>query len=138
MSVVTWDLQKAIYQHLRADSALQAEIGTPARIYDDPPPDATFPYLTLGETRASDWKGVDGGLEHELKLYVFSRYAGRREVKRILGVVYDALHEATLSLPDHDLVNIRFVFGDVFRRQDGETYQGVARFRAVTQEKETL
>lgn len=128
-----WELQKAVYQTLSADAALQAEIGDPARIYDDPPPDAVFPYVTLGEARATDWKGVDGGLEHDLRLYVFSRYAGRREVKRIIGAVYDALHDAALTITGCDLVNIRFVFGDAFRRQDGETYQGVARFRAVTQ-----
>ncbi len=133
MTGAQWALQKAIYQHLRADAGVRAEIGDPVRIYDDPPPDAVFPYLTIGEARASDLKGVDGGLEHDLKLYVFSRYAGRREVKRILGAVYDSLHEAGLSLSGHDLVNISFVFADVFRRLDGEIYQGVARFRAVTQ-----
>lgn len=133
MSNIQWELQKAIYQHLSADAAVKAEIGEPARIFDDPPQGTAFPYMTLGEAKATDWKGVDGGLEHDLKLYVFSRYAGRREVKRILGVVYDALHDAGLALAGHSLINIRFVFGDVFRRQDGETYQGVARFRAVTQ-----
>lgn len=132
MTNAQWELQKAVYQTLAADAALQAEIGDPARIFDDPPPDALFPYLTLGEARASDWKGVEGGLEHDVKLYVFSRYAGRREVKRILGAVYDALHEAALTVTGHDLINIRFVFADAFRRSDGETYQGVARFRAVT------
>ncbi len=133
MTNAQWELQKAVYQTLAADAALQAEIGDPARIFDDPPPDALFPYLTLGEAHASDWKGVEGGLEHDVKLYVFSRYAGRREVKRILGAVYDALHEAALTVTGHDLINIRFVFADAFRRSDGETYQGVARFRAVTQ-----
>lgn len=133
MTNAQWELQKAVYQTLAADAALQAEIGDPARIFDDPPPDALFPYLTLGEARMSDWKGVEGGLEHDVKLHVFSRYAGRREVKRILGAVYDALHEAALTVTGHDLINIRFVFADAFRRSDGETYQGVARFRAVTQ-----
>ncbi len=133
MTNAQWELQKAVYQALAADAAIKAEVGEPARIFDDPPPDALFPYLTLGEARATDWKGVDGGLEHDLRLYVFSRYAGRREVKRILSAVYDALHEAALTLSGHDLVNIRFVFADAFRRTDGETYQGVARFRAVTQ-----
>jgi hypothetical protein len=132
MTNAQWELQKAVYQLLAADAGVKAEIGDPARIFDDPPPDAPFPYLTLGEARASDFKGVDGGLEHDLRLYVFSRHAGRREVKRIIGAVYDALHEAALSLSGHDLVNIRFVFADAFRRLDGETYQGVARFRAVT------
>lgn len=132
MTNAQWELQKAVYQTLSADAAIKAAVGDPARIFDDPPPDALFPYLTLGEARASDWKGVEGGLEHDLRLYVFSRYAGRREVKRILSAVYDALHEAALTLAGHDLVNIRFVFADAFRRTDGETYQGVARFRAVT------
>ncbi|PQA87241.1 DUF3168 domain-containing protein [Hyphococcus luteus] len=132
MTNAQWELQKAVYQALRADAALKSEIGDPARIFDDPPPAALFPYLTIGEARASDYKGVDGALEHDLKLYAFSRYAGRREVKRILCAVYDALHEAALTLSGHDLVNIRFVFADAFRRLDGEIYQGVARFRAVT------
>ncbi|MAW80217.1 MAG: hypothetical protein CMI63_08255 [Parvularcula sp.] len=132
MTNAQWELQKAVYQTLSADAAIKAAVGDPARIFDDPPPDALFPYLTLGEARASDWKGVEGGLEHDLRLYVFSRYAGRREVKRILSAVYDALHEAALTLSGHDLINIRFVFADAFRRTDGETYQGVARFRAVT------
>lgn len=135
MTDAQWELQKAVYEALKADAALQAQIGDPARIFDDPPVGAVFPYLTLGEARASDFKGVDGGLEHDLKLYVFSRYAGRREVKRILAAVYDALHEAALTLTGHDLVNIRFVFADAFRRLDGEIYQGVARFRAVTQKQ---
>lgn len=135
MTNALWELQRSIYLQLSTDAGLQAEIGSPARIYDDPPPGAVFPYLTLGEARASDWKGVDGGLEHDLKLYAFSRYAGRREVKRIIGAVYDALHESALTVAGHDLINMRFVFGDVFRRQDGETYQGVARFRAVTQKQ---
>jgi uncharacterized protein DUF3168 len=133
MTTVLWELQRAIYQRLAADPALQAEIGNPARIYDDAPPEAVFPYLIVGEARASDWNGVDGGMEHDVKLYAFSRYAGRREVKRIMGAVYDTLHEAALTLSGHQLINIRFVFGDVFRRQDSETYQGVVRFRAVTQ-----
>ena len=133
MTNAQWELQKAVYQTLRADAAIKADIGDPARIFDDPPSNALYPYLTLGEARASGWKGVEGGLEHDIKLYVFSRYAGRREVKRILSAVYDALHDVGLTLTGHDLINIRFVFADAFRRTDGETYQGVARFRAVTQ-----
>lgn len=133
MTNAQWELQRAVYQALGADAALKTEIGDPARIFDDPPQDAAFPYLTIGEARAKNWAGVEGGLEHDIRLHVFSRYAGRREVKRIMGAVYDALHDASLTLAGHALVNIRFVFADAFRRQDGETYQGALRFRAVTQ-----
>jgi hypothetical protein len=135
MTDALWELQRAVYQTLSADASIKAELGDPARIYDDPPGDAVFPYLTIGEARAKDWSGVEGAFEHDLRLHVFSRYAGRREVKRILGAVYDALHDASMTLAGHALVNIRFVFGDAFRRVDGETYQGVARFRAVTQKE---
>lgn len=133
MTDAQWELQRAVYARLIADAGLIAEIGDPPRLYDDPPAEAAFPYITIGESRAKEWPGVDGGLEHELRLHVFSRYAGRKEIKRILAALYDALHEAALTLTGHRLVNIRYVFGDAFRRQDGETYQGVARFRAVTE-----
>lgn len=132
MTDAQWALQKAVYAALVSDSAVQAELGAPARVYDEAPADAVFPYAVLGEGRASDWTGVDGGFEHDIRLHAFSNYAGRREIKRILGAVYDALHEAPLALDGHDLVNLRFVFADAFRRLDGRMVQGVARFRAVT------
>lgn len=133
MSDAVWALQKAVYQHLSADVGLKALIGDPARIYDDPPAGAATPYLTIGPTSIREFKGVDGGLQHDLRLHAFSRYAGRRDVKQIVSAVYDALHEAALTVEGHRLINLRFVFSDVIRRQDGDAYQGVIRFRAVTQ-----
>ncbi len=133
MTDASLSLQKAIYAWLMADAALKAEIGDPARIYDDPPAEAAFPYLTLGESRARALAGVEGAVEHEVRLYAYSKYAGRLEIKRIMGAVHDALHDAPLMPQDHQLVSIRFVFNDAFRRNDGETYQAVSRFRAVTQ-----
>lgn len=133
MSDAIWALQSAIYAALAADGALKTVIGDPPRIYDDAPRDAELPYIVIGETRTSDWNGVDRGLEHALQLRVFSRYAGRREIKEIMAAVYDALHEADLAIAGHRLVNIRFVFSDAMRRQDSDVYHGVMRFRAVTQ-----
>ena len=126
-------LQKAVYAALIADAGVKAEVGDPARIYDDPPADAIFPYLTLGESKARALGGVDGAFEHELRFYAYSKYAGRLEIKRIMGAIYDALHDAPLQPQDHHLISLRFIFNDAFRRTDGETYQAVSRFRAVTQ-----
>ena len=133
MSDSIWALQRAVYQHLSADAGLQSFLGNPARIYDHAPEGAAMPYLVIGAGRATDWKGVDRGVEHELQLLAFSRYGGRREIKDVMGAVYDALHDGELTLVGHRLVNIRFVFADTLRRTDGETYEGVMRFRAVTQ-----
>ncbi len=128
-----WGLQKAVYNQLIIDDALKALLGDPPRLYDGPPRKAVFPYAALGETRVKDWPGVDGGLEHDLRVHVFSRYEGRREVKEILNAVYDALHERDFSVEGRRLVHIRFVFADIFPRNDGGVFQGVSRFRAVTE-----
>ncbi|MEM8772639.1 MAG: DUF3168 domain-containing protein [Pseudomonadota bacterium] len=133
MSAAGWDVQRAVYAALRDDAAIRAVLGDPPRLYDDAPSSAPFPYLTIGEAQTRPLEGVDGAEEHTLRLYAFSRYAGRREVKAILAAVHDALHDAPLVLNDHHLVSLRYVFADAFRRQDRETYQGAIRFRAVTQ-----
>ncbi|MEM9494845.1 MAG: DUF3168 domain-containing protein [Pseudomonadota bacterium] len=133
MSDSIWALQRAIYQELSNDAGLGAYIGAPARIFDHPPDGAGLPYIVIGAGRASDWKGVDRGVEHDVRLHVYSRYAGRREIKEIMSAVYDALHEAAFAVDGHRLVNIRCIFSDALRRTDGETYEGVMRFRAMTQ-----
>ena len=130
---VSWDLQKAVYVALADDAAVQSQIGDPLRLYDAPPTNARYPFAVIGEARTRDYSGIDGGLEHEIRIAIYSRYAGRREVKEISAAVYDTLHEADLDLPDAALVNIRFVFADALRNADGETYYGALRFRAVTQ-----
>lgn len=133
MSDADWGMQKAIYARLAADDGLKSLIGDPARIYDDAPPDAPFPFLQIGEGRTRDYPGVDAAVEHDIRIYAFSRYAGRKEVKRMMSCVYDSLHEQAFAVTGRKLVSIRYVFGDVWRRQDGDTYQGVMRYRAVTE-----
>ena len=133
MSDAIWALQRAMYTALSAAPGVRALLGAPARIYDDPPAGAEMPYLVIGPTQISDWSGVARGLQHDLRLHVFSVYAGRREIKQIMGAVYDVLHDAEFPVDGHRLVNLRFVFADAVRRRDGGAYQGVMRYRAVTQ-----
>lgn len=132
MSAHLWPLQVALYTALSAHEALAAELGDPPRIYDEPPATAPFPYVAFGEMRASAYAGFEGAFEHDVRLSVFSRHGGRMEVKRLLDAVVEALHGAELPLIGARLVQIRFVFADVFRRREGPVYEGVARFRAVT------
>ncbi|MEM9169944.1 MAG: DUF3168 domain-containing protein [Pseudomonadota bacterium] len=129
---VAFSLQKAVYDALLADAAFAALIGDPPRLYDAPPRDVAYPYVILGEARVKDWPGVDGGLEHELRLQTYSRHEGRREVKAVLNAAYDVLHDAALTLDGAALVACRFVFSDIFPRAETGVYQGVARYRAVT------
>jgi len=47
-------LRSAIHAALVADGALLALLGG-AHVYDEPPRNAAFPYVTIGEARVIDW-----------------------------------------------------------------------------------
>ena len=99
-----------------------------------PPRAASFPYVTLGEARASDFStGTEPGEEHQLTLHAWSRQGGHREAHLISGALLQAIDDAPLTLTDHRLVNLRFTTADVRREADGRTYHALVRFRAMTE-----
>jgi hypothetical protein len=126
-------LRSAIYDALLADTALTTLLGGPS-IYDEPPRQAAFPYVTLGEARISDLSaGGARAEEHQLTLHAWSRHGGHKEAHLIAGALLSALDDAPLDLADHHLVNLRFALADVRRESDGRTYHAIVRFRAVTE-----
>ncbi len=134
MSKAGWPLQKAIFAALGADAALAALIGDPPRLYDDPPGGVALPYVAIGDGTECDWStGSDAGGEHQLTIHVWSRSGGRMETRSVLAAIYDVLHDAALTLEGNRLVNLRFMLSQVWREGDGETYHGIARYRAVTE-----
>jgi len=119
MSKAGWPLQQAIY----------------ARLYDDPPGASALPAVQIGDGAESDWSTqTDAGAEHDLTVHVWSRAGGRKEARGILAAICGVLHLAELTLDDNVLINLRFVTSQVIRDADGETYHGIARYRAVTEE----
>ena len=129
-----WELQVALKTALDGDSGVQALLGAPPRIYDRPPDDVIFPYLTFGRWESRPADGDDVALiEHIFHLHVWSRYGGRAEARQTVGALRVATHNAQLVLPSHTLVNLRVTFTDVLRLPDGRTTQGVVRLRALTQ-----
>lgn len=128
-----WALQTALFQHLAAQSELTALLGG-ARLYDDVPPGAAFPYVTLGDIETRDWSTqTRAGHEHRVTLNVWSRAKGRREVQAIVAALEDAIDGAAPALDDHVLVNLRTVFWHAMRAPDGRSYHGLVRLRAVTE-----
>lgn len=133
MASASFALQKALFSKLTADAAVTAVLGG-ARIYDDVPNRAEFPYLTFGQTTERDWStGSEPGHEHIFTLHVWSRARGRKETDDVMAAAVAALHDSALTLDGHRLVNLRHEFSDARREPDGETYHGVARYRAVTE-----
>ena len=127
-------LQGAIFARLRGDPALSALLGDPVRVYDEPPADPVYPYLTLARSEAKPWGGTEGeGVEHTLTLSVVSHFGGAEEAKAVSALIRASLHNAALSLEDHRLVNLRVTYADVFRSSEWRSTLGVLRLRAVTE-----
>lgn len=125
-------LQKAVYAALAGDAGLGALVGD--RIHDGPPRSLAFPYVTLGDGRATDWStGTEAGTEHRLQLHTWSRERGKAECWAVLDAIRAALDADLPALDGHALVNLRFEAADVGQDRDGITWHGVARFRAVTE-----
>jgi hypothetical protein len=132
MSTAAAALRAAVHAALSADGALGALLGG-ARVYDEPPKGAAFPYVTLGDARTTDYSAGEPGEEHQLTLHAWSRQGGHREAHLIAGALLQALDDAALTLTGHRLVNFRFAVADVRRESDGRTYHALVRFRAVTE-----
>jgi len=133
MASPAWELQKAVYGALVADTGLAALLGG-AWVYDEVPRGAAFPYVTFGPSAVRDWSaGTETASEHVFTLRVWSKHGGEREVHRILEAIRAALHDASLSLDGFRLVNLRHETSDTAREADGETHRGTARFRAVVE-----
>jgi hypothetical protein len=83
--------------------------------------DATLPAL-LGD-----------GIEHVFTLTCVSRFGGAEEAKAVMAAVRVSLDDTALTLTDNTLVNLRFIYGDVFRAADWRSTFAILRFRAVTE-----
>ena len=136
MSAHELALQKALIAHLKADPAVTALLGEPARIWDAAPKDATFPHLLIGRSESRPVGADGGGFEQALTLTVASRFRGTEEAKAVLAAVRLALNEATLEADGVRTVSLRVPFADVFPAADGARTFAVLRVRAVTEEVE--
>lgn len=137
MSAHELALQKALIAHLKADAAVQALLGEPARIWDAAPADGTFPHLLIGRCESRPLRADGGGVEQALTLTVVSRFRGTEEAKAVLAAVRVALNEATLEADGVRTLSLRVSFADVFPSADGARTFAVLRVRAVTEEVET-
>ncbi len=123
-------LQAAVYQRLRASSALDALIGD--AIYDAVPPGTvTGTYVSLGPEDVRDASDVTGdGAEHDFVVSVVTDAAGFQSAKAVAAAVSDQLVDATLILARGRLVGLWFLRAKARRVETGETRRIDLTFRA--------
>ena len=126
------ELQKAIFEALGANGALAALVGT--RIFDHAPANVAFPYITFGRTSVYDWStGTESGTEQLFTLHTWSKAKGKKEALEIMELARTTLHDASLDLEGHSLVNMRLEFSEARYDDRNEAHHGLLRFRAVTE-----
>jgi len=140
-------LQKAIYSRLKANVALTDRLEeTGGGLYDNVPDETVYPRVVIGDDTLVDWDtDTSFGAEMTLTIHVWTGSpkgaeqviaAGRREVKELMALVYQALHEVDLAVESFDTVFIRREFSTSMVEGDGATRHGVMRFRAIVTEIE--
>lgn len=125
-------LQTALIARLRADAGLAALLGTPPRVWDEPPADPGFPHLLIGRGESRPVAADGCGVEHRLTLTAMSVFRGHEEARAIVAAVRTCLEGAAAEHDGVRAVSLTVGFADVFRARDGRIH-GVMRLRAVTE-----
>lgn len=124
------ELQGAVVARLKADAALAAIIG--ARVYDNVPSAAQFPYVSLGywQETPEDVDCIEGA-EIFGRIDVWSRSVGKVEALRAAEAVRSAMHHAEMDLTSNALVELEWVRTDVLNDPDGLTVHAIVEVRAL-------
>jgi hypothetical protein len=118
-------VQEAVYAALTAVPAMPP-------VYDHVEQNTPTPYVTIGDAQHNEWDTDDSiGADVSITIHAWSEQRGRKEVKEMLGLIYDTLHRAEIFVYGYHLVTMQYEFSDTFLDPDGVTYHGVCRYRAL-------
>lgn len=128
------ELQALIYNRLTTNAGVTAIVGT--RVYDNPPSNADFPYVSFGPSDVveDDADCITGRIE-TIQIDCWSRYQGGfKEVKSLADAVKKALHRYNGALTVNALVEMTVQSVRHFRDPDGITSHGVVTVQAIVEE----
>ncbi len=92
-----------------------------------------FPYVEIADSDfvADDADYAPGGT-HSIDLHIWSRAKGQREVKMIMGEVYDRLHRQYPSIDGLETCLSRIGATRILNDPDGNTRHGVVTVQILT------
>lgn len=128
------ELQGAIVARLKASAGVTAIVGQ--RVYDQVPPSATFPYVTLGADQAvSDDADCITGFEISVQVDVWSRkQVGFTEAKQAAHAIRTALLGTDLSLTTNAMVSFEHRQTAYENDPDGQTRRARMTFVALVEQ----
>ena len=137
MTPASSQLETAIHALLSDDPALTTLLGD-HKIYHLPGRNAAFPYTTVATAFSRDWStGSEAGEDHRLIVTVWAGPHQYDLLQSIMARLADLMADATLALPDHHLVNLRFERRENRLDRRNRARQGILQLRAVTEPKLT-
>lgn len=130
MSAAAIELQKAIFAALLGDAALTALLAG-AKVFDQAPPNAHFPYVTFGQTAVYDWStATESGTEQLFTLHVWSTAHGKKEALEIMAAIRARL-DPPPALETCHLVALRLDYLEARYDEDLLLHHGLLRYRAI-------
>lgn len=127
-------LQKLVFDRLLATPAVTGLIGQ--RVFDHPPADAAFPYVSFGASdyQPDDMECISGRIE-TLQVDIWSRAQdGKREAKMITDAVKTSLHLYPGEPEVGALVLMRVDMVRMMDDPDGITSHGIVQIEAHLEE----
>jgi hypothetical protein len=114
-----WEVQKALYDALSADSAFMTKIGS--RLYDEPPTNETFPYVTLGymiENKYNRMNNKGFEITARIDIYTKSGRLGYKPAKEILVEMNRVLNLKSFELNGFFMIQCYYETSDTERDED--------------------
>lgn len=129
----SWEVQESIYNALSANATFMASISN--RIYDEPPTNSVYPYVTIGyiaESRDNNLGGLGYEVIATLDIYTKPGRLGYKQAKDILTKMNAVLNMKELAMATLKMVKIFYDNGNTER--DGDIRIITARYRIKVQE----
>ena len=105
-------------------------------VLPDGQPVSGFPYVVIGHDTLVPYDTDDKtGTSATVTLHVWSRSAGFKQCKSIMGEIYALLNRATLTKVGFSVIDCLWEFSDAITDVDGETRHGVTRYRLTIMEQ---
>ncbi|MBB3972780.1 DUF3168 domain-containing protein [Hansschlegelia beijingensis] len=129
-----WELQKAIVAKLKTSAGLKDLIGDPPQIAQQASASTARPYIHIGESQSVGvFADCVRAEEIYVDLHIWSDTESFAEVKQIIGVIVDVLHDADLEIAGGHIAALRFRNARTLRDPNSISRHGVATFRAIAQ-----
>jgi hypothetical protein len=130
MSDPSGELQEALL------AALTGNVGDAVgdKVYDEPPVNPTYPYVTLGECQVLPDKAdcIDGVIAYPT-VHAWSQEKGFAEVKSIAKAILALLDDQPMSLPGFTVVVFEVESVNYLRDPDGLTRHAAITFHSLIQ-----